>query len=622
MRSTSRITIASVLLLLAVCGLAGAVINTEGNLGVVRTLSARPLKNVKMNIQLGVNYAGQKDYVQPPASYSTKTVDDVMLNGTDTVHLWDPNHQISANFSVGLGVAPFWDLAVSLPLYYDMTSFGKSGGGLGDLAASTKLCIPPAGKVWFNAFSFAATFPTGSHDGWFPRNAAYDDNSDSSPVSPYRAYTSDKVVLRPMWLMTLDLADRSNVPFAMHLNAGANLTLGGVNRHTIIGAFAMEYTPVSYITLFAEAWAEQRISTMQNGQWFRDAVYVTPGIKFTTPGGIAMKLAADFCVSSKDPEDRTNWTRDRYNYSTTAAPTWGVQFSFGWCGFLNVQDKDRDGIKDDDDKCPKAPEDVDGFEDSDGCPDLDNDNDGILDSLDKCPNQPEEKDGFQDEDGCPDLDNDKDGIADSLDKCPNQREDFDGFEDKDGCPDFDNDKDGIADSLDKCPTDPEDMDGFEDKDGCPDLDNDQDGIPDVKDKCPGLAETYNGYQDEDGCPDTLKKPSTMPKSQILRGVQFQGATAAVLPQSFSALDGIANEMKEYPDIQIEIRGHTDAAGKQTVNMLLSQQRADAVMSYMISKGIEAGRMRAIGYGSSSPIADNRSAAGRTQNRRIEVVRLR
>ena len=98
-------------------------------------------------------------------------------------------------------------------------------------------------------------------------------------------------------------------------------------------------------------------------------------------------------------------------------------------------DRDGDGILDDVDKCPDDPEDNDGFEDEDGCPDPDNDKDGILDVDDLCPNDPEDKDGFEDEDGCPDPDNDKDRILDVNDKCPNEPETYNGFEDEDGCPD-------------------------------------------------------------------------------------------------------------------------------------------------------------------------------------------
>ena len=101
----------------------------------------------------------------------------------------------------------------------------------------------------------------------------------------------------------------------------------------------------------------------------------------------------------------------------------------------NIGDRDGDGIKDDVDKCPDDPEDFDGFQDADGCPDPDNDRDGIPDVDDKCPLDPETRNGFQDEDGCPDGvkgDRDGDGIPD---KCPNEPETYNGVEDADGCPD-------------------------------------------------------------------------------------------------------------------------------------------------------------------------------------------
>ncbi len=145
-----------------------------------------------------------------------------------------------------------------------------------------------------------------------------------------------------------------------------------------------------------------------------------------------------------------------------------------WAGVRVVpsampSDRDQDGIDDRVDKCPEQAEDKDGFEDSDGCPDLDDDGDGVLDTADKCPRAPEDRDGFQDEDGCPDPDNDGDGILDGKDACPNQAEDIDGHDDDDGCPDPDNDGDGILDKDDLCPKQPENFNGFEDGDGCPDI---------------------------------------------------------------------------------------------------------------------------------------------------------
>jgi outer membrane protein OmpA-like peptidoglycan-associated protein len=98
----------------------------------------------------------------------------------------------------------------------------------------------------------------------------------------------------------------------------------------------------------------------------------------------------------------------------------------------------------------------------------DRDGDQILDSLDDCPDDPEDPDGFQDGDGCPESDNDGDRIVDAADLCENDAEDMDGVEDDDGCPETDADKDRIADHLDKCKLKPESWNTFEDDDGCPD----------------------------------------------------------------------------------------------------------------------------------------------------------
>lgn len=98
-------------------------------------------------------------------------------------------------------------------------------------------------------------------------------------------------------------------------------------------------------------------------------------------------------------------------------------------------DADKDGLSDSEDACPTKPEDIDDFEDEDGCPDLDNDGDGVEDALDKCEDEKEDKDGFEDKDGCPDLDNDGDKIYDVKDKCPLEAETINGFKDEDGCPD-------------------------------------------------------------------------------------------------------------------------------------------------------------------------------------------
>lgn len=302
-------------------------------------------------------------------------------------------------------------------------------------------------------------------------------------------------------------------------------------------------------------------------------------------------------------------------------PRKGAEFATG----INVawgmtSDRDGDGILDKDDKCPEIPEDFDGFEDKDGCPDYDNDQDGIADTLDKCINDPEDKDGFEDEDGCPDLDNDNDGIPDRLDKCPDDPEDIDNFEDEDGCPDLDNDQDGIPDNLDKCPQVPEDKDMFEDEDGCPDYDNDRDGIPDTTDACINEPEVFNGYNDSDGCPDTLVKPTAKETKVLntkLRAINFKTASAELVAASHTALDFVAEFLKQYPHLRYEIQGHTDSQGSDDYNLLLSAARSGTVRTYLLSRGTPDEALIAIGYGEALPIADNTTAAGRALNRRVE-----
>jgi outer membrane protein OmpA-like peptidoglycan-associated protein len=210
-------------------------------------------------------------------------------------------------------------------------------------------------------------------------------------------------------------------------------------------------------------------------------------------------------------------------------------------------------------------------------------------------------------------DTDKDGIPDAIDNCPNQAEDFDKFQDADGCPDYDNDKDGIPDSLDKCPNVAEDKDGFEDADGCPDMDNDRDGVADEWDKCPDIK----GPASNNGCPKTeeIKRGGL-----VLKGVSFVSGKATLTRNSFTILDMVCESLLEWPEVRLEIQGHTDNQGKAAANVKLSQERADAVRAYLVGKGVAANRLTAVGYGSTKPVADNKTADGRETNRRVELNR--
>lgn len=288
-------------------------------------------------------------------------------------------------------------------------------------------------------------------------------------------------------------------------------------------------------------------------------------------------------------------------------------------------DRDGDGIPDTRDICVTTPEDLDSFEDEDGCPDRDNDQDGIPDELDGAPFEPEDKDGFEDGDGIPEGDNDLDGIDDANDLCPNEAEDWDGQMDEDGCPDVDRDGDGIIDEFDACPEDPEDIDGFADADGCPDPDNDNDGIADGDDACPFQAEIINGYQDEDGCPDVEPEVKANLKGtelEIYGKVYFDTGKSVIKPRSFDLLRQVANILKTNPQIlKLAIEGHTDSQGSAEGNMILSQDRADSVRRFLIQEGIDGKRLVAQGFGQTKPIASNATERGRAQNRRVAFTIL-
>src|SRR3569832_2518873 len=180
----------------------------------------------------------------------------------------------------------------------------------------------------------------------------------------------------------------------------------------------------------------------------------------------------------------------------------------------------------------------------------------------------------------------------------------------------DPDGDGIAGAADKCPDVAEDKDGFEDEDGCPDPDNDKDGIPDAQDKCPNEPETDNGINDDDGCPDEV--PQAVKKfTGVIEGINFKTGSDKIRPGSYAILDRAVAVLKDYPDIRIEISGHTDSKGKADYNRDLSQRRADAVKVYFIGKGIDTSRLATVGYGMDKPLADNATESGRSKNRRTE-----
>ena len=262
---------------------------------------------------------------------------------------------------------------------------------------------------------------------------------------------------------------------------------------------------------------------------------------------------------------------------------------------LGTKDSDNDGIRDKDDACPDVP----GLKQFDGCPD--SDGDGIQDSQDKCPNVA----GIASLNGCPDADGD--GFTDNEDMCPTVA----GLEQFNGCPDTDGD--GVMDSKDKCPTEA----GLIENEGCPLIDTDGDGIADKDDRCPnvvGVAENY-------GCPmvtEAVQKAIT----DLARAIYFKTGKSTFTDETTIRMESVSKILSEYTASNFMVEGHTDSTGSDAINKKISQERAEAVMNYLVSQGFPAENIKAVGYGSSKPIGDNKTQKGRQANRRVEIFMVK
>ena len=242
---------------------------------------------------------------------------------------------------------------------------------------------------------------------------------------------------------------------------------------------------------------------------------------------------------------------------------------------------------------------------------MDSDRDGMVDRLDRCPRLLGTAEGA----GCPVEDRDADGVPDRVDACPAQP----GPAARQGCPAADGDHDGVEDATDRCP----DVAGPRENQGCPDFDSDGDGLVDRVDRCPFEEESWNAIDDQDGCPEQSPALAVLREDRIelVAPIEFVGNTSELSAGSTRVLDTLGAMLRHIPALEkVRIEGHTDNSLSALDSLELSRQRAVSVRRYLVERaGIDPQRLLAQGAGRDRPIADNRTAAGRARNNRIELV---
>jgi len=417
-------------------------------------------------------------------SYSYRLVR--MIDEHGAVLAMPVRHQLSYDALFNIGVGARWALGLAAPGILLQSGdrvatdpWRPPATALGDPSLEGKFVIFPKGEL--GGYGLAAlsriTLPLAS-----PESGLGDG-----------AVTVSGRLLGELDLILLSL----RASLGARLRSEERVFFGDQYGHTAPWALGVTLRPQAF------GWDKQG-----KWQWFLDAhgaLALTPefATKHSSPVAIAASaryaLGSDFSALG-GLDFPLNGAVGNPSLRATIGLTWAPRFL----------DADGDGIADDNDDCPEGmPEDRDGFEDDDGCPEDDNDNDGVPDASDRCPKTQEDTDGYQDDDGCPDPDNDNDGILDADDACPNVKGVASKSKKYNGCPSKDSDGDGILDDADRCPDQPEDLDGRFDQDGCPDPDDDADGIPDGEDDCPTQRGPKRDIKGLNGCPDPDRDGDTL-----------------------------------------------------------------------------------------------------------------
>jgi len=316
-----------------------------------------------------------------------------------------------------------------------------------------------------------------------------------------------------------------------------------------------------------------------------EGLFPSSGAGRTYLGGAGVSFfISDNWIINASTSYRSSSEKGSYNH---------LQHVVGFSYVFGAQDTDQDGVSDKKDVCPEIP----GLKEFEGCPDTDGD--GIPDNKDACP----EEAGSAELNGCPDSDGD--GVADKDDACP----DAAGSAEMNGCPDSDGD--GLADNVDKCPQEA----GEASNNGCPEDDRDGDGVADKDDACPDEA----GEAANNGCPEVPEKLISFiqgEKSTLL----FVVNSAVISDESNAKLKELTDLLSTYSNVNVIIEGHASSDGSMSYNQKLSEKRANSVKDALVGMGVDASRLETIGYGETKPTADNKTAAGRSANRRVKFER--
>ncbi|HSQ61216.1 MAG TPA: OmpA family protein [Acidobacteriota bacterium] len=322
------------------------------------------------------------------------------------------------------------------------------------------------------------------------------------------------------------------------------------------------------------------------------------GFHIGLSNSVALRLEGR-AVSYKVP---TSLTEEEFKFQ----PEVFGALAFGFGG--KPRDTDGDGVPDKLDQCPSTP--LGARVDVNGCP-VDGDGDGVADGIDQCDGTP--KGATVDAKGCP-SDADGDGVFDGLDACASTP--AGATVDANGCP-KDSDADGILDGIDQCENTP--VGCTVNTNGCP-SDADQDGVCDGVDKCPDTP--ANVRVDRTGCPIEVSQKETelLDTGMIrLQDVNFDTGKSTIKPESEKVLDEVGDILARWPELRIEIGGHTDSRGSDALNQSLSDARAKAVLDYLLNKfpELRPEQFSSKGYGESQPIAPNNTQLGMAKNRRVE-----